>query len=550
MSTPYAAYREERLRLQEEGEVPKWMTTGGYQLFKQKYQYKEQTVKETHERIARTLAKHLPPSVREAGEQWFFKLLWEGWLSPSTPVLANTGTSRGMPVSCSGQYVDDSVYSFYSNRLECAILTKNGFGTSGYFGSIRPRGASISGGGAASGATQVFAGFCSDMRDVSQGSQRRGAFAGYFDITFPDFDELVTYAYANPDDCNIGWNVSDQFIEDLKSGVPEAVRRYQATLKLKMTLGIGYYFFIDRVNRANPIHMQNVHASNLCSEITLPSDEMHTFTCVLSSMNVAKYSEWHGTDAIQWAIWFLDCVAKEFIKEARKVKGLEKAVAYTQKYMSLGLGVTGFHTYLQQERISFESLGAQFFNESLFMELETEAKLASKVIVALGGTKHSHLLAVAPTKSTALLMGGVSEGINPDPAMTYTQLTPAGEIDRVSPVLLSIMKERGVYSNATIQDIVTNSGSVQHVSWLDDYEKQVFRTAFEINMEVVLRLASQRQKHICQAQSLNLFFAADESPAWISHIHKLAFEDERIKSLYYIYTKAGITGSKECESCM
>lgn len=547
--TPYEEYRRERLELQAKGQVPEWMTTGGYQLFKQKYQYEGQTVRETHERIADTLSAHLPASIREEGKAWFFSLLWKGWLSPSTPVLANTGTNRGLPVSCSGQYIGDSIHSFYSNRLECAVLTKNGFGTSGYFGDIRPRGAGFSGGGTASGAPTIFAGFCQDMRDVSQGSQRRGAFAAYFDITTADFEELITYAYTNPDDCNIGWCVTDSFITALDNGDAEALRRFQETLKLKMTLGIGYYFFVDIVNNLNPEGYPHVNASNLCSEITLFADNEHTFTCVLSSMNVAKFNEWKDTDAVFWSTVFLDCVAEEFIQKAKHIPALEKAVRYTEKYRSLGLGVTGFCTYLQSESIPYESLEAQWFNDDLFSIIKRAAVDASKTMEQWGRVPHSHLLAVAPTKSTALLMGGVSEGINPDPAMTYTQLTPAGEVDRVSPVLLKVMKERGKYTPETIQDIVTNNGSVQHVEWLDDHEKKVFKTAFEINQETVVRLASRRQRFICQSQSLNLFFAADEDPRWISHIHKLAFKDKNIKSLYYIYTKAGISGSKECEAC-
>lgn len=556
-NTAYDQLREERLDMIDAGECPEWYTTGGYQMFKAKYQWKGQTVRSTFERIAKTLAKHVSGvQGYEDAEQKFFDLLWKGWLSPSTPVLSNTGTDRGLPVSCSGQFVDDSIHGFYSNRLETALLTKYGFGTSAYLGSIRPRGSSVSDGTTASGPVPVFAGFCQDMRDVSQGAQRRGAFAGYFSIDCEDFDELINHAYADPDDCNIGWCINNQFVNRLRQQDPEAVRRFQVTLKLKLTLGIGYYFFTDKVNNANPEYMEPVLASNLCSEITLPANEDLTYTCVLSSMNVARYHEWKETDAVYWATIFLDCVAQEFLNKASKIRGLEKAVKFTRKYRALGLGVTGYCTYLQDNMIPYESLAHSYFNQTLFNCIKAEAVRASASLLDKLGpnesgqhVRNSHLLAVAPTKSTALLMGGVSEGINPDPAMTYTQLTPAGEVDRVSPVLLKVMKQRGVYNKDTIQDIVTNNGSVQHVSWLTSEEKAVFKTAFEINQEWVLRTASQRQRYICQSQSLNLFFAEDEDPRWIGHIHKLAFEDPNIKSLYYIYSKPGIVGSKECSSC-
>jgi len=559
----YDKLSRERKALQESGNVPEWYTTGGYQLFKEKYQYETETsIRGQFERIAMTAASHLPYGVKEDAEAQFFNLLWKGWLSPSTPVLANMGTDRGLPVACSGGIIEDSIDGFYTARHETALLTKHGFGTSAYLGGIRKRGSVISAGGKASGVVPVFKGFVQDMRDVAQGTARRGAWAGYLPITHGDFDELCDLLASEPDDVNVGWVISNEFILALNAGNVDAIRRYQKVLKTKMVTGKGYFWFVDKANDHTPDVLKNmglkVHASNLCVEINLPADDKHTFTCVLSSMNLAKYDEWKETDAVYWATIFLDCVASEFIERAKHVQGLEKAVRFTSKSRALGLGACGFHTYLQQAGIAYESFGAHMFNLEAFKHINKESERASRYLATLlgepewckgTGLRNTHRTAVAPTKSTALLMGGVSEGINPDPAMAFTQTTAGGEVERINPVLYEVMKQKGVYNKATLKTIIDNFGSVQHVDWLDEEEKKVFRTAFEINQEVVVRYASARQPFICQGQSINLFFGAEEDEKWISHIHKKAFEDPNILGLYYITTLAGVHGSRECESC-
>jgi len=732
----YEELSAERKQMQLDGTMPEFFSTGSWQMFKSKYLYEAKTVKEQYQRIAKTAAAHMPD-----GNDWearFFEILWKGWVSCSTPILANMGTNRGMPVSCSGQYVGDSINEFYKSRHETAILTKHGFGTSGYLNDIRARGSDISVGGTASGPLPVFKGFIQDMRDVAQGTARRGSFAAYFKPTHGDFDEIIHFVESNPDDANLGWTITDEFVKGLNDGNPEYHRRFKKTQKVKMVTGKGYYHFIDKVNRYRPqAYINNnlyVTASNLCfsgdtkvavadgrnavsikqlaeenvqfevysankskaknrgirgggllegsnwkhdikkakafktgireiieltlsngdtfkctpdhplatvsgewveaqycvglelepfatyknsmlkykglsvisivsagiedvydlsveadnydshsfyiitgseddkhltsrgvlvhncSEIELFSDSYHTFTCVLSSMNASKYPEWKDTDAVFVATVFLHCVALEFIKKAKGIEGLEKAVRATEKGMALGLGVCGFHTYLQSQMIPFESLEAMMFNNILFKGIQEKSKAASAFLATVFGEPewckgtgfaNTHTMAVAPTKSTALIMGGVSEGINPDPAMTFTQLTAAGEVDRANPILLALMKKKGVYDRKHWQELVESQGSVQGVDWLDDYEKMVFRTAFEINQEAILRMASQRQRFIDQGQSVNLFFSADADEAYIARIHQIAFEDEMIHALYYIYSKAGVSGSKgeECIAC-
>lgn len=560
--TIYSKLSVERKQLQKQGLIPEWMTTSGWQLFKEKYLYgTDEAVFGQYKRIAKAAAKHVKEQYPEAEEE-FFKLLWKGWLSPSTPILANMGTYRGLPVACSGSVIEDSIDSFYSTRHETAILTKYGFGTSAYLGDIRPRGSRISVGGTASGVVPVFKGFVQDMRDVAQGTARRGAWAGYLPIEHDDFDELCDFLAAEPDDVNIGWVISDKVIKLLSDNEPETLRRFQKALKTKMVTGKGYFWKVDAANAHSPAMYKDkgfeVKASNLCVEINLMSDSDHTFTCVLSSMNYAKYDEWKDTEAIVYATLFLDCVASEFIEKASGINGLEKAVRATEKGRALGLGMCGLHTYFQLKGIPYESLDASFLNSKLTKELHDKSYAASHVLSKiLGepewckgyGLRNTHRTAVAPTKSTALIMGGVSEGINPDPAMAFTQTTAGGAVERINPILYELMKKKGVYTKKYLQEVIDAFGSVQLVDWLDEEEKKVFKTAFEINQEVVVRYAAARQKYLDQGQSINLFFAADEDPAWISHIHKQAFENPNILGLYYITTLAGVHGSRECESC-
>jgi ribonucleoside-diphosphate reductase alpha chain len=555
----YKQLSKERKELQDAGEMPEWVTTNSYQMLKDKYLEEGETLKARFQMIARTASRYMPE--RPYWNKKFFNLLWNGWLAASTPVLSSMGRSKGCPVSCSGGYIDDSVYGFYEGQLEAALLSKNGFGTSGYLGDIRPRGSKITGmRGSSSGVLPVFKDFVQVSRDINQGS-RRGAWAGYLPIDHDDFYELLNYISKNPDDANIGWCISDDFIDRLDKGDPDAIDRYQKSLKLKMISGKGYYFFTDKVNRLAPDFYVDmpILASNLCTEIALPSNHDETFTCVLSSLNLSKYDEWKDTDTIFDSIVFLHCVALNFIEIGSKIKGLEKAVNFTRNHMALGLGALGFHTYLQDKSIPFESLEAHLKNIELFKEIYHESNNASRWLVDVfkeckvtfaTGRANSTLLAIAPNLSSSLICGGVSQGIEPIYKNAYIQGSASGEMDRVNPSLLKVMKEKGVYSKETISDIIKNKGSVQGVDWLSDHEKDVFKTAFEIDQKAIIRMASTRQRYIDQAQSINLFFSADEDEGYISEVHQMAFKDPNIKSLYYIRSESGVSTSKgECVAC-
>jgi ribonucleoside-diphosphate reductase alpha chain len=553
---------EERKALQVSGDLPDWFTTQGWQMFKEKYLYEAKGLKDTYQRIAKTAARHTDDPVEWEGA--FFEILWNGWLACSTPVLANMGTTRGCPVSCSGSYVGDSVYDFYETQKEIAMLSKNGFGTSAYLGDIRPRGSVISKGGKASGVLPVLKDIIQVSRDVSQGSSRRGAVASYLEIEHGDFYEVVNFLLNNPDDCNIGWNISDNFIERLKSGDQEALERYQRALKVKCITGKGYFFFTDKTHRQQPKMYHDLglrcKASQLCTEITLMSDQDHTYTCVLSSLNLSKYDEWKNTDAVFVATVFLDCVASEFIEQAKEIQGLERAVRFTEKSRALGLGALGFHTYIQDKGWLIDGVQTEKWNKEVFSFIKEEALKASNWMAdAWGepewckgyGVRNTHLLAIAPNTTSALVCGGVSQGIEPVYKNAYVQGSSAGELNRINPALLKLLKLKGVDVGKAVQQIIDDKGTVKNLDCLTPDEKMIFRTAFEVDQKVLLRLASDRHPDIDQAQSLNLFFSSDEDESYISEVFQQAFEDEKIKSVYYLRSESGVSASKGgiCESC-
>lgn len=572
----YEKLSNERKELQEKGLAPDWFTTGGYQIFKSKYLYGDNP-KEHYMRIAKTLAKHTKDE--DLWTDKFFNLLWKGWLSPSTPVLSNTGTNRGLSISCAGNYVDDSVQGFYESLTETAILSKNGFGTSSYLSDVRPRGSKISTGGKSLGVLPVLKMHIQTSIDISQGGVRRGAWAGYLHICHGDFWEVYHYLENNPDDCNIGWIITDEFIQRILNNDHDAMDRYKSVLELKAVLGKGYFLFVDKVNRLKTQTYKDnnldIKASNLCNEIMLHSSIDYTFTCCLSSMNLSKYDEWKDTDAIFDATVFLDCVVSDFLANAKDIKHLEKAVRFTEKGRAIGLGVMGLFTYFQQKMIDPESIEAHVLNTKIFQHIDLETTRATKWLAKeFGepewckghGIRNTLRIAIAPTKSTGAIMGGVSEGISPLISNVFTSSTSAGDINRINPVLLDIMKKRGVYSEETLSSIQDNKGSVKHVVWLNEHEKNVFKTAYELNQFKLLKMASARQRYIDQGQSLNLFIIKRDADEYLystgnfnSNLHLYATLDPYIKGLYYIYSDSPsraestvkILSQKngECESC-
>lgn len=396
------------------------------------------------------------------------------------------------------------------------------------------------------------------------GNSRRGAVAVYIEADHADFWEWVHLLDETPDDYNFGWLLTDKFIAAVLAGEDEAKKRWVEIIRVKLITGRGYLVKIDEVNRKRPetykAHGLDVKASNLCSEITLHSSEEYSFSCILSNLNLAKYREMKKHTPFL-LVCFLDGICQSFLEYSDGVAGLEKVRNFTLKGRALGAGVCGFHTLLQKEGFAWESLDAVYLNSEVFRWYRNEAEEATKWMASvLGepewcagfGRRNTHLMSMPPTKSTALLAGGVSEGINPDPKMVYLASTAAGEIARFNPVLLKIAKQRlpDADIQAVIDSIEANAGSVQGVDWLSPEEKMVFKTAFEIPLMAQLRHAEQRQKFVDQSQSANLFIAGDTDMAHLAEVLKYFLQSEHLLSLYYFYSERDAKASNgECVAC-
>lgn len=574
-------FSRDRKRLQKDNLLPPHFITAGLQILVNKgYLFGEEVNNPSlrYKTIAKTLAKHiegkLPLLDNENGEQcWedaFYNLIWDGFVSASSPMFSNTGTDKGLPVSCSGGYIGDSIEEFYDSLKENALLTKHGFGTSGYFGDIRGRGNKFGVNGECSGVVPVIDNFFDMSNKISQGGTRKGAYAAYVDLMCPDFDELILYMREQDDGRNIGFCVYDEDIEKFENNDKEVCRRISQVVSLGVDIGKGYIYKSDLANRLLPNFYKKAglkaYASNLCTEINLPSNSELTFTCVLLSINLTKWDLIRKSpNLLKKATIMLDCVVSEFLEKAKSMVGLEKSVKFTEMSRAIGVGVCGFHSYLLNHKIPFESLEAMYFNNEVFKTLEKETIEASKYMAKyLGeceltkgsGQRNASLRAVAPTKTTALLMGGISEGINPYPQMIYEQSTPAGAVLRIIPELINLMKKKGIYSKENIELIINNGGSVQGLNKLFTKEEQkVFKGGFEINQRVVIRLAEHRQKHLDQLQSLNLFCAGsgDKFLKEMNYLHNMILKSKYIASRYYIngLRDKGVhyIEKKECEAC-
>jgi ribonucleoside-diphosphate reductase alpha chain len=569
MTDQWEELSKERKKLQSEGHLPDWFTTQGWQAFKEKMLYQSIGYRGHCERIARTLAQWAPKTPAPfwvdpdmTWEKAFFNVLWSGKLVPSSPVACNTGTDRGFSVSCSGGYVGDSISSFYERLGEGAKLSQTGFGISSYLGDIRERGAPFSNGeGKASGILPVLDDFVTMAGKVSQGGARRGAWAGYIPMAHGDFYESAMFLKNNPDDCNIGWNVYDEDINKLNQADPDMTDRFQETMLVKAMTGKGYFMFPDKANHLAPPALKRyktpIRASNLCTEIMLPQDEDYTFTCVLSSLNLAMFDELTPED-IFTSIVFLDCVAEDFIQKAKDVHELRRAVDFTRDFRALGLGALGFHTYLQRKSIVLGSVQSFLENTKIFNKIRTNADYATEWLAEVQGeplrceglgARNATLLAIAPNTTSALVGGSVSQGIEPVFKNTYTQGTAAGEMLRINPALIELMQEKGIYNNDHIKEVRDADGSVQEVDWLTEHEKAVFRTFPEVPQEALIDLASARTQ-IDQWQSLNLAFSSDASEEYIASVFQKAFLDKNIKAVYYSrMSKAAKASSGECIAC-
>lgn len=492
-----------------------------------------------------------------------------GYYSLASPVWANFGLERGLPISCNGSYVGDDMASILGKVAEVGMMSKHGSGTSGYFGALRRRGANVKGGGRSGGPVHFMEIFDTTTEVVSQSGVRRGNFAAYLPLEHPDIDEFLQIRNDGHaiQHMSIGVTVTDAWMEDMIAGDKDKRKLWAKVIEKRFASGYPYIMFIDTVNNNAPQAYKDkgkrIHASNLCSEICLSSEEDESFVCDLSSMNLFHYDEWKDTDAVETMIHFLDAVMTEYIRKVKDIPFMQAAYNFAVRQRALGLGVLGWHSYLQSKMIAFESFEAKMKNVEIFKLISTRSYAASQWLAdkygepeLLKGYRLRNLtqMAVAPTKSSSFILGGgiISQSIEPWDSNYYVQDIAKGKFTIKNPWLKDVLKAHNKNTPEVWQSILKHGGSVQHLEFLTQHEKDVFKTFGEISQKEIVIQASQRQKFIDQSQSLNLKIHPDTP---MKEVNALLIEGWRlgVKTFYY---QKGTNPSQElsrnllsCTSC-
>jgi len=559
----------------EWGNNPLYLTTiqGGYLA-------KGETPNEAYRRLAKTAKRYSEGLDIEDLEDKLFDILNKGWLIPSTPVMSNMGTERGLPISCFSGVVGDDMYDIYRKNLEMAMLSKHGGGTAYDFSKVRPIGAPIKGGlnGTSDGIIPFIKSFDSTILACKQGSMRRGAVAIYLNAEHKEYKEFLEIREPKGDvnrqchNLHQGGVFTDEFMNKVvnENGVEREL--WRNTLMKRVKTGEPYTFFIDNANKATPewwrLHELAIKHSNLCTEIMLPTDENHTLVCCLSSMNLAKYDEWKDTDAVYLAIIFLDAVISEFLDKASKLQGMEDAVRFAEKSRALGLGALGYHTYLQSKFIPFVGIQANSLTRIIFKGIREQAEKATMYLgLKLGsplwcegtGRRNLTLLAIAPNRSSSKLagmpdlkyvvyapmeytnplVGASSQGVEPVAANVYMDDDAKGLHIRRNPLLEVYLESVGLNTPRVWDAIAEDKGSVANIDELSDDAKEVFKTFKEINQLELVRQAAVREKFLDQGQSLNLAFFQDAPAKFINQVHLEAWK-LGLKSLYYLRSESNL----------
>ena len=551
-------------------DFPEWMDEVGVATLSKGYLLPDETPKKAYRRVAHSIANRIN---RPELENKFFKYIWNGWLGLASPVLSNTGTDRGLPISCFGIDTPDSVRGIGLTNAELMKLTALGGGVGISTSRIRPRGTEITGNGKSEGVVPWCKIYDSSIIATNQGSVRRGAASVNLDINHPDIHEFMQIRRPKGDPNRQCLNlhqcvvVDDAFMRKLQDRDSEAMSLWLDILKTRVETGEPYIMFKDNVNKNNPLTyaMNNldVTMTNICTEITLHTDEEHSFICCLSSLNLAKYDEWKDTDVVETSIRFLDGVMQEFIDKSNGKDSMARTHRHAQKGRALGLGVMGCHSFLQNKNLPFNSISSTAWTHTLFSDIRQKAESTSRELAQEygeptwckgTGMRNTHLLAIAPTVSNSRL-NDCSAGIEPIPANIYTFNGAKGTFIVKNKVLEAILESKGKNTEKTWDAILADNGSVQNLplDTLDEDDKEVFLTFSEVNQLELVRQAALRQKYIDQTQSLNLSFDPTDSPKWINQCHIEAWK-LGVKTLYYLRTDSVIKGdlgsrTAECISC-
>ena len=508
----------------------------------------------------------------------FYHYMSEGYYSLASPVWSNFGKERGLPISCFGSHVDDDIGNILYSQSEVGMMSKLGGGTSGYFGKIRHRGAAIKNNGEASGAVHIMRLFESMVDVVSQGSVRRGRFSPYLPIDHPDIVEFLEIGTeGNPiQELTHGVTVTNKWMQDMIDGDNEKRTVWAKVLQSRGEMGYPYIFFTDNANNGAPDVYKDknlpIYASNLCTEIMLPSNHDWSFVCVLSSINVLHYDKWKDTDAVETMIYFLDAVITEFLEKLETYKNsedrddqqtflfMERAYNFSKENRALGMGVLGWHSLLQSKMLPFDSQGAYDLNSEVFKNIKEHSNKASKDLAEKFGEpellkgygrRNTTLNAVAPTTSSAFILGQVSQGIEPVWSNIYVKDIAKIKTTIKNPFLIKLLEDKGMDTPEVWRQIRDRDGSVQDLDFLSENEKDVFKTYSEIDQLSIIYQAANRQNHIDQGQSLNIIIHPDTSTKEINKIHVTAWK-LGLKSLYYQHSMNAaqkFKQKKDCESC-
>ena len=508
----------------------------------------------------------------------FFKYMSEGFYSLASPVWSNFGKKRGLPISCFGSNVSDDMGNILYSQSEVGMMSKLGGGTSGYFGNIRHRGAAVTNNGEASGSVHIMQLFESMVDVVSQGSVRRGRFSPYLPIEHKDISEFLDIGTeGNPiQELTHGVTVTDKWMEEMIEGDQEKRNLWAKVIQRRGEIGYPYIFFKDKANQGAPeVFKDNNHsinASNLCTEIMLPTNDNWSFVCVLSSLNVLHYDKWKDTDAVETMVYFLDAIITEFLEKLENYRNskskddqqtflfMQRAYNFAKENRALGLGVLGWHSLLQSKMLPFNSPESFKINNEVFKLIQEKSYKASKDLAETFGEpktlkgygrRNATLNAIAPTTSSAFILGQVSQGIEPIWSNIYVKDIAKVKTTIKNPFLLKLLKDKNKDSKEVWDTIRDADGSVQNLDFLNSKEKEVFKTYAEIDQMDIILQAAGRQAYIDQGQSLNVMISPNMTAKEINKLYITAWK-LGLKSLYYQHSMNAaqkFAQTKECKSC-
>lgn len=554
----------------------KWLNDDSRLFLSRGYLQEGVTAEERIREIAETAENYLKI---DGFADKFYDYMSKGYYSLSSPVWSNFGTTRGLPISCFGSHVSDNMGSIMYSQGEVGLMSKYGGGTSGYFGDLRHRGAEIKNNGTSSGAVHFMKLFETMTDVVSQGSTRRGRFSPYLPIDHPDIEEFLEIGTEGNtiQDLNHAVTVTDQWMNEMISGDKDKRKIWARVIQRRVEMGYPYIFFTDTVNN-NTVDVYKdkglrINHSNLCSEIALPNNDEWSFVCNLSSMNIMEYDKWKDTDAVETMVFFLDAVMEDFITNLQRLRDsdkpedrqafyfMERSYNFAVTNRALGLGALGYHSYLQSKMIPFESIDAQRLNAQIFKLINERAHKASKELADLYGEplvlkgygrRNTTLTAVAPTTSSAFILGQVSQSIEPIWSNNYVKDVAKTKVTIRNPQLEKVLEGYGKNDRDTWISIREADGSVQHLDFLADHEKEVFKTFSELDQFMIVQQAAIRQQFIDQSQSLNVMINPLQTTAKeMNELYIFAWENG-VKSLYYQHgTNAAqqLSKSKLCVNC-